>query len=64
MNKVTISILSLVIMCSGLEACVEYNPSTGSYTVDQNGSVDHENKPKQSDKKSDAKPAKEKSKAK
>ncbi len=36
----TILILTLIIFHLGLYACVTYNPSTGTYTVDPQGSAE------------------------
>lgn len=39
MNKIIMFGLSLMIIGSGLEACVIYSPSTGNYTVDKSGCI-------------------------
>lgn len=41
MNKFIGALLTLLVVGTGLEACVIYNPSTGTYTVDKAGSVNN-----------------------
>ena len=41
MNKLIVSLLGLMIVGASLEACVTYDPSTRTYTVDKSGCVKH-----------------------
>lgn len=56
MKKLILPLLACAFMTSGIEACVTYSPSTGTYTIDHSGCVDH------GEKKQD-KPAKQKHKS-
>jgi len=40
------TLLACIFMTTGVEACVTYNPSTGTYTIDKSGCVDHRGKTK------------------
>ncbi len=41
MKAVTMLLAAFCVLVSNVEACVTYNPSTGTYTVDHQGCVDH-----------------------
>lgn len=41
MNKIFLSLVALVFCSANVDACVTYSPSTGTYTVDKSGCVDH-----------------------
>ena len=40
MNKFLICIFTSMMLMSSIEACVTYNPSDGTYTVDKSGHVE------------------------
>lgn len=41
MNKLILFLMACAFTTSGIEACVTYSPSTGTYTIDHSGCVDH-----------------------
>jgi len=46
MKQLMMTLLACIFMTTGVEACVTYNPSTGTYTIDKSGCVDHRGKTK------------------
>lgn len=39
MKRLTAFLLAATLMCSSLSACVNYDPKSGKYTIDQSGCV-------------------------
>ncbi len=39
MLKIFMCLFAIIIYTQGVQACVTYNPSDGTYTVDKSGSV-------------------------
>lgn len=60
MKQLMMTLLACIFMTSGVEACVTYSPSTGTYTVDKSGCVDHGGKTKAKTQKSKGKAPKKK----
>ena len=58
MKTLALGILALTLTTASMDACVTYSPSTGTYTVDPSGCVDHGRQKPQKQKKSQPKASK------